>query len=90
MLEGEPVNKENYQRLVEKLIYLSHTKPDIAFAVSLVSQYMHAPCQGHLNAVYKILRYLKQTLEKCLFFAKTDDRRVITFTDVDWARSIDG
>ena len=76
MLEGEPVNKGNYQHLVGKLIYLSHTRADIAFAVSLVSQYMHSPChQGHLNAAYRILRYLKQTLGKGLFFAKIDDRR---------------
>ena len=70
MLEGEPVNKENYQHLVGKLIYLSHTRPNIAFAVSLVSQYMHAPCQGHLNALYRILRYLKQTLGKGLFLQR--------------------
>jgi len=61
MLEGDPVDKVNYQRLVRKLIYLSHTRPNIAFTVSLVTQYMHAPCQGHLDAVYRILRYLKET-----------------------------
>ena len=45
MFEGKSVDKERYQQLVGKLIYLSHTRPDIAFAVSLVSQYMHDPCQ---------------------------------------------
>lgn len=37
------VDEGRYQRLVGRLIYLSHTRPDIAFAVSLVSQLMHAP-----------------------------------------------
>ncbi|KZV29500.1 Cysteine-rich RLK (receptor-like protein kinase) 8 [Dorcoceras hygrometricum] len=72
LLEGKPVDVGSYQRLVGKLIYLSHTRPDIAFAVSLVSQYMHSPCQGHLDAVYRILRYLKLTPGRGLFFAKTD------------------
>ena len=36
MFEGDPVDKGSYQRLVGKLIYPSHTRPDIAFAVSLV------------------------------------------------------
>ena len=71
MLEGEPINKENYQRLVGKLIYLSHTRPNIAFAVSLVSHicthHVNAPCQGHVNAVYRILRYLKHTWKRLIF-----------------------
>lgn len=41
--EDIAVDKEMYQRLVGKLIYLSHTRPDVAFAVSLVSQFMHQP-----------------------------------------------
>lgn len=41
--------KEQYQRLVGRLIYLSHTHPDIAFAVSMVSQFMHSLGQEHFN-----------------------------------------
>jgi Reverse transcriptase (RNA-dependent DNA polymerase) len=55
---GESVNKERYQRLVGQLIYLSHTRPDISFAVSVVSRYMHDPRKGHMDAVYQILRYM--------------------------------
>jgi len=38
-----PTDKGRYQKLVGKLIYLSHTRPDIAYAVSVVSQFMHNP-----------------------------------------------
>jgi hypothetical protein len=48
--EDIKVDKEMYQRLVGKLIYLSHTRPDVAFAVSLVSQFMHQPKETHLQA----------------------------------------
>ena len=41
--ESTPVDTGRYQLLVGKLIYLSHSRLDIAFAVSVVSQYMHAP-----------------------------------------------
>jgi hypothetical protein len=61
---GELVEKETYQRLVGRLLYLCHTRPDIAYAVSVVSRYMHEPRTGHLDAVHRILRYLKGTRGK--------------------------
>ncbi|KAE8705448.1 Phosphoglucomutase [Hibiscus syriacus] len=51
-----PVNKETYQSLVGKLIYLSLTRPDIAYSVSIVSQHMSDPREEHLEVVNKILR----------------------------------
>jgi hypothetical protein len=39
--DSSPVNKGRYQRLVGRLIYLSHTSPGIAYAISVVSQFMH-------------------------------------------------
>ncbi|PKU69300.1 putative mitochondrial protein [Dendrobium catenatum] len=55
------VDKGRYQRLVEKLIYLSHTHSDIEFVVSMLSQYMSNPMKEQMEAVYQILRYLKNT-----------------------------
>lgn len=86
--DGTPVDTGRYQRLVGKLIYLSHTRPDIAFAVSMVSQFMHTPYEEHLAAVYRILRYLKSSPGKGLFFKKCEERGVEAYTDADWAGSI--
>ena len=36
-----PVDKGRYQRLVGRLMYLAHTRPDLAYALSIVSQFMH-------------------------------------------------
>ncbi|XP_022853510.1 uncharacterized protein LOC111374981 [Olea europaea var. sylvestris] len=84
---GKPVEMDKYQRLVGKLIYLSHTRPDIAFAVSVVSQHMQAPKEIRLEAVYKILRYLKGTSGRGLFFGKNKSKGVEIFTYADWAGS---
>lgn len=54
----QPVDRERYQGLVRKLIYLSHTRPNIAFVVSVVNQHMHSPTDMHLDAIYRILKYL--------------------------------
>ncbi|RDY14081.1 putative mitochondrial protein, partial [Mucuna pruriens] len=57
--EDNTVNRTQYQRMVGKLIYLSHTRLDI-----VLFQFMHSPSKRHLEAVYQILRYLKSTLDK--------------------------
>ena len=44
-----PTDKGRYQRLVGRLIYLSHTRLDIAYAVSIVSQFMHAQSEECWN-----------------------------------------
>jgi hypothetical protein len=73
---------------VGKLIYLSHTRPDIAYAVSVVSQFMHNPSEEHMNAVIRILRYLKSSPGKGLMFSKNNRLDVEGYTDADWAGSI--
>ncbi|RVX23040.1 Retrovirus-related Pol polyprotein from transposon TNT 1-94 [Vitis vinifera] len=77
-----------YQRLVGRLIYLSDTRPDIGFAVSAISQFMHSPTEEHMEAVYRILRYLKMTPGKGLFFRKTENRDTEVYSDADWAGNI--
>ncbi|RVW73986.1 Retrovirus-related Pol polyprotein from transposon RE1 [Vitis vinifera] len=86
--DGNLVNTTRYQKLVGKLIYLSHTRPDIAFAVSIVSQFMHSPYEVHLEAIYRILRYLKSTPGKGLFFKKSEQKTIEAYTDADWAGSV--
>ncbi|XP_038904363.1 secreted RxLR effector protein 161-like [Benincasa hispida] len=83
-----PVNKERYQRLVGKLIYLSHTRPDISYAVSVVSQFMQAPCEEHMTTVERILRYLKGTPGKGLMFKKSDKCCIEAYIDFNWVGSV--
>ena len=83
-----PTDKGRYQRIVGKLIYLSHTRPDIAYAVSVVSQFMHCPSEDHMNAVIRILRYLKFSPGKGLMFTRNNHLRVEGYTDADWAGNI--
>jgi hypothetical protein len=86
---GEPVDREQYQRLVGRLIYLSHTRPDIAFAVSVVSQFMHDPKTQHMNAVLRIIRYLKGCPGRGLLYRPHGNLKVECYTDADWAGSLE-
>ena len=60
-----------YQRLVGYLIYLMNTRPNLTFAVSVVSQFMHSPRTYHLDAVYHILRYSRLVLVLGFLYSKS-------------------
>jgi hypothetical protein len=85
-IEGEPLSDISmYQRLVGKLIYLTITRPDITYAVSLVSQFMHSPTSLHLTIVKRILRYLKGTVTKGILMRNNGHFKLEGFSDSDWA-----
>ena len=86
--DNEVKDKERYQRLVGRLVYMSHTHPDIAFAISMVSQFMHACGQQHFDIVYRILRYLKGSPGRGLLFKGCGHLQVEAFTNADWAGSV--
>ena len=74
--------------LVGKLIYLSHTRPDTAFPVSVVSQFMNKPNEEHTDAAYRILRYLKMTRGKGIFFQKGANKGIEIYSNANQLLSI--
>ncbi|XP_070675898.1 uncharacterized mitochondrial protein AtMg00810-like [Malus domestica] len=79
-------NVSEYQSLVGALQYLTWTRPDLSFAVNLVCQFMHTPRVYHLQAVKRMLRYLKGTIDLGLWFSKCSTNPYIkAFSDDDWA-----
>ncbi|KAJ9547397.1 hypothetical protein OSB04_019940 [Centaurea solstitialis] len=72
-----------YRQLVGSLVYLTVTRPDIAYAVHTVSQFMSAPCSDHYAAVLRILWYLKGTMFHGLFFSSTSSLILRGFSDAD-------
>ena len=86
-LDKIPTNKERYQRLVGKLICLTHTRPDISYAVNMVSQFMHNPRNQHMSTINHILAYLKSSLGKGILFSKHGHLDIEECIDFDFAGS---
>jgi hypothetical protein len=68
-----------------------YTRPDIAYAVSMVNRYMHNPGKGHWNAVKWILHYVKGSIDLGLVFNinKATSGDVIRFVDSDYGSDLD-
>ncbi|RVW47609.1 Copia protein [Vitis vinifera] len=76
-----------YRRLVGKLNYLTITRPDISFPVSVVSQFLQSPYDSHWDAVIRILRYIKSTPGQGVLYENRGHTQVVGYTDADWAGS---
>ncbi|KAG9442993.1 hypothetical protein H6P81_018847 [Aristolochia fimbriata] len=77
-----------YRQLVDGLLYLSITRPDISYVVNVVSQFMAAPRSIHYAAVIRILRYVKGTLMQGLFMSSASPLSLLAFSDADWAGDV--
>ncbi|KAG8501874.1 hypothetical protein CXB51_004547 [Gossypium anomalum] len=86
---GMEVSEADYRSLVGCLLYLTATRPDIMYSVSVLSRFMHCCNKQHLQAVKRVLRYIKGTLSYGLKFSRNEDLKLIGYTDSDWAGSKD-
>ncbi|GAV89144.1 hypothetical protein CFOL_v3_32563, partial [Cephalotus follicularis] len=74
-----------YQRLVGRLIYLTITRPDISYSVQILSQFMHAPKQSHMEAALRVLRYLKNKPGLGILISSRSEMKLTAYCDSDWA-----
>lgn len=88
---GEPpVDKTLYRSVIGSLRYLVHTRPDIAYAVGVMSRYMEAPTTEHMTGVKQILRYVKGTMNLgCVYMKEQSKEELIGYSDSDLAGDVD-
>ena len=74
-----------YRECVGSLIHLMRTcRPDLAFCVSATSRFLHNPGRTHWNAVKRVLRYLKDTLDYELTLGGSTDLTLSGYSDASW------
>ncbi|KAK2390516.1 putative mitochondrial protein [Trifolium repens] len=78
-----------YRRLVGKLLYLTTTRPDIAFVTQQLSQFLSTPTQTHYDTACRVVRYLKGSPGRGLLFRRDAQLQLLGFTDADWAGCLD-
>lgn len=85
------VDATQFKQVVGSLMYLTATRPDLTYEVSLISRsrFMANPTKTHWFAAKRILRYLKGTTELGIYCKKEESTNVVAYTDSDFAGDID-
>jgi hypothetical protein len=86
---SKEVNGTVYRQMVGSLNYLTTTRPDISYYVSVLSQFMEKPYENHWNVAKEVLRYLKVTLDYGIKYTDPSDVELIGYSDSDWAGNLD-
>jgi hypothetical protein len=79
------VDSTLYRQLVGNLLYLTHTRLDLSYAVSVASMYRQEPHELHWKAAKRILRYVKGTPNFGIYYATDCPLSLVGYTDSDWA-----
>ncbi|XP_019447332.1 PREDICTED: uncharacterized protein LOC109350561 [Lupinus angustifolius] len=77
-------NPSSYRRLIGKLFYLTHTRPDISFEVGHLSQFLSKPIYQHYSIAIRILKYLKGSPSTGIFFYVHNSHKLKAYSDVYW------
>ena len=75
----------HYRKIVGKLNFLGHTRPDLSFSIQTLSQFMHQPRVPHVQALHHVLRYVSHTLGQGILLCATDHLSLKAYSDSDWA-----
>ena len=83
----ESVDGSLYRSLVDSLLYLTATRPDLMFTVSMLSRFMESPKKSHRKANKRVLKYLCGTINEGIYYKRVKDSSLISYCDSDWGGS---
>jgi len=92
LLPGKPddvVNATKFRSIVGSLRYLVNTRPDIAFAVGMVSRFMESPNIEHWGAVKRIVRYIAGTAGLGCKYLKREASELVGYSNSDHAGDLE-
>ncbi|KAL2248166.1 UNVERIFIED_CONTAM: Retrovirus-related Pol polyprotein from transposon RE2, partial [Sesamum indicum] len=76
---------DSYRRLVGRLLYLGYTRPNISYSVQQLNQYINQPCDSHWKVSLHVVRYLKGSPSKGLYFPASNSLALHALCNADWA-----
>ncbi|XP_057418158.1 secreted RxLR effector protein 161-like [Lotus japonicus] len=86
---GTDVDQSPYRSMIGSLLYLTASRPDIAFFVGVCARYQAAPKESHLTQVKRIIKYISGIVDYGILYAHNTNSSLIGYCDTDWAGNAD-
>jgi len=86
---GISVDQSMYISMIESLLYVTASRPDIIFVVGVCARYQAEPKTSHLTQVKRILEYINSTNDYGILYSYSENSKLMGYCDADWAGSAD-
>lgn len=86
---GVKVNETYFKQMVGSLMYITSTRPDMMFVVSLISRFMSRPTELHFQAAKRAMRYLRGTVNYGILYKKRGVEELMAFADSDYVGDVE-
>ncbi|XP_019099668.1 PREDICTED: uncharacterized protein LOC109132493 [Camelina sativa] len=87
-LDGKAVDAKQYRGMIGSLLYLTASRPDLCFSVGMCARYQSNPKESHLEAVKRIIKYVKGTVDFGIWYSKGSNKGLVGYCDADYAGSV--
>jgi hypothetical protein len=88
-LTDKQVDPTLYNSMIGSLLYLTASRPNIAFSVGVCAQFQENPKESHLTAVKRIIKYVNDTLLHGIWYSRETNLVVPGYSNADWAGNAD-
>ena len=82
--DGLSIDHKLYRGMIGSLLYLTTSRPDILYSVCICARFQSNPKESHIQAVKRIIRYLKGTSSLGIWYSKDSSLNLIGFSDADY------
>ena len=87
--ESKDVDPKHYRSMIGSLLYVTASRPDVKQVVGMVARFQAAPKESHVQAVKRIFRYLKGTIDLGLWYPSKNTFSLKSYSKADWAGCVD-
>ncbi|XP_042962617.1 secreted RxLR effector protein 161-like [Carya illinoinensis] len=86
---GKSIDPTLYRNMIESLLYITASRPNIAFSVGVCARFQAKPKESHLTKVKRILKYLSAMVNYGIWYSRDSNLSLVGYSDVDWAGNAD-